>query len=198
MNSQRQTVPQYSELLKKDGNATTSEVISLRDGTQVSIRPVRPDDAPGLQALFNRLSPKSIYHRFLGFRIALPDQEAKRLAEVDYPGKIALVATNDKNGRENIIGVARYDVLCPAQPDVAEAAVVVADQYQGRGLCTHLLKRLKVYAQTHGIRAFRALVHNDNTRIMRLIQRSGLPVERMTIEQGVWDIQVNLEIESED
>jgi len=81
---------------------------------------------------------------------------------------------------------------------VAKAAVVVEDQYQGRGLCTHLPKRLKTYAQTHGIRAFRAMIHNDNTRIMRLIQRSGLPVERKTTEQGVWDIQVNLEIESED
>ena len=198
LNLQRQTDPQYSELLKKDGNATTSEVISLRDGTQVNIRPVKPDDAPGLQALFNRLSPQSIYHRFLGFRKALPDQEAKLLTEVDYQGKMALVATNDKNGRESIIGVARYDVLCPANPDVAEASVVVEDQHQGRGLCTHLLKRLKVYAQTHGIRAFRAMVHNDNTRIMRLIERSGLPVERMTIEQGVWDIQVNLEIDPED
>lgn len=198
LNIQRQTDPQYSELLKKDGNATTSEVISLRDGTQVNIRPVRPDDAPGLQALFNRLSPQSIYHRFLGFRIFLPYEEAKRLAEVDYQEKMALVATNDKNGRENIIGVARYDVLSSAEPSVAEASVVVEDQYQGRGLCTHLLKRLKVYAQTHGIRAFRALIHNDNTRIMRLIQRSGLPVERMTIEQGVWDIQVNLENLSED
>jgi hypothetical protein len=39
------------------------------------------------------------------------------------------------------------------------------------------------------------MIHNDNTRIMRLIQSSGLPVERMTIEQGVWDIQVNIEIE---
>jgi acetyltransferase len=198
LNLQRQTEPQYSELLKKDGNATTSEVISLRDGMQVIIRPVRPDDAPGLQALFNRLSPRSIYHRFLGFRKALPDQEAKRLAEVDYQAKMALVATYDKHGRENIIGVARYDALSSTEPSVAEASVVVEDHYQGRGLCTHLLKRLKVYAQTHDIRAFRALVHNDNTQIMRLIQYSGLPVERMTIEQGVWDIQVNLEIESED
>ena len=107
-------------------------------------------------------------------------------------------AKNDKNGRENIIGVAHYDVLSSAEPKVVEASVVVQGQYQGQRLYTHLLKRLMVYAQTHDFRAFRALVHNDNTQIMRLIQHSGLPVERMTIEQGVLDIQVNLENLSED
>ena len=89
-------------------------------------------------------------------------------------------------------------MLSSAEPKVVEASVVVQGQYQGQRLYTHLLKRLMVYAQTHDFRAFRALVHNDNTRIIRLIQRKGRLVERMTIEQGVWDIQVNLDMVSED
>ena len=182
---------------KKNANMKMCGTISLRDGTQVNIRPIKPDDAPRLMALFDRLSPQSIYHRFLGFRKAFPYEEVKRLAEVDYQKQMALVAINEQNGCENIIGVARYDMLGPAEPGVAEASVVVEDQYQARGMATHLLMQLMTYAHTHAIRAFRAMVHNDNTRIMRIIQRSGLPIERMTIEQGVWDIQVNFEIESE-
>lgn len=189
---------QHLVFAKKNANMKMYGTISLRDGTQVNFRPIKADDAPRLMALFDRLSPQSIYHRFLGFRKVLPYEEVKRLVEVDYQKQMALVATNEQNGCENIIGVARYDVLSPTEPGVAEASVVIEDEYQGLGLATHLLMQLMMYAHVNGIHAFRAMIHNDNIRIMRIIQRSGLPIERMTIEQGVWDIQVSLEIESED
>ena len=80
-------------------------------------------------------------------------------------------------------------MLSSAEPRVAE--VVVQDQHQGQRLCTHLLKRLMVYAQTHDTRAFRAMIHNDNSRFMRLKQRNGRLVESMTTEQDVWDIHAN-------
>jgi len=184
--------PRNQKFAKAAGNAKASEAVLLRDGTQVSIRPIRPDDASGLQALFNRLSQQSIFFRFLGFRKVLPDQEAKRLAEVDYQEKMALVATTKRNGRENIIAVARYDDLSPAEPETAEVAVVVEDQYQGHGLGFHLLKNLAAYARPHNIHAFAALVHSENTRILRIIKQSGLPVERKIFDQGVWEIRVNL------
>lgn len=189
----KQAYSRYLDFTKKDGNTIVAESVLLRDGTQVNIRPIRPDDAPRLQALFNRLSRQSIYYRFLGFRKVLPDQEAKRLAELDYQENMALVATKKQNGCEDIIGVARYAVGCPDWPDVADAAVVVEDQYQGRGLGTQLLKRLTSYAQAHGIRAFIATVHNDNNQIKRFIQQSGLPVERRAIERGISEIQVKLD-----
>ena len=189
---------QHLVFAKKNANMKMYGTISLRDGTQANIRPIKADDAPRLIALFDRLSPQTIYHRFLGFRKVLTYEEAKRLAEVDYQKQMALVTTNEQNGCENIIGVARYDVLSSSEPSVAEASVVIEDEYQGLGLATHLLMHLMTYAHLNGIRAFRAMIHNDNIRIMRIIQRSGLPIERMTIEQGVWDIQVSLEIESED
>ena len=61
-----------------------SEAIVLRDGSRLTIRPIRPDDAPRLQALHARLSPESIYFRFLGWRPALSEQEAERFANLDY------------------------------------------------------------------------------------------------------------------
>ncbi len=171
------------------------EAVTLRDETTVLVRPIRPADAPRLQALFARLSPESIFFRFLGSRKELPYVEARGLAEVDYHTRVALVATREQCGEEHVIAVARYDVLGPAEPDVAEAAIVVEDQYQGQGLGTLLLKRLVAYARTHGVRAFQAAVHHSNAQIIRFIQRSGLPFERMRIESGVWEFRVKLGLE---
>lgn len=185
--------PRNQKFTKAAGNAKASEAVLLRDGTQVSIRPIRPDDASGLQGLFNRLSQQSIFFRFLGIRKVLTDQEAKRLAEVDYQKQMALVAISDQDGGvENIIAVARYDDLGPAEPETVEVAVVVEDQYQDHGLGFHLLKKLAAYARPHNIHAFAALVHNENTRILRIIKQSELPVERKIFDHGVWEIRVNL------
>jgi len=167
------------------------EVITLRDGTMVTIRPIRPDDAPRLQVLFYRLSPESIALRFLGHPKELPDEQAQQLANVDYQTRMALVAIHEQDDEEHIIAVARY-AADSAQPDLAEAAIVVEDEYQKRGLGTLLLTRLVAYARTHGIRAFMATVHHDNVQIMRFIRRSGLPSESK-LEAGVWEIMVKLE-----
>ncbi len=172
------------------------EAIALRDGTTVTIRPIRPDDAPRLQALFYRLSPESIALRFLGQLKELPYEQARQLANVDYRERMALVATRQQDGEERIIAVARYAVDPTARPDVAEAAIVVEDVYQKRGLGTLLLIRLVAYARTHGIRAFTATVHQDNIQIMRFVRHSGLPAESK-LEAGVWDILVKLDPEAE-
>jgi RimJ/RimL family protein N-acetyltransferase len=165
----------------------------LRDGTRVSIRPIRPEDAPRLQALFTRLSPTSIYLRFLGYRKMPSDEEARSLAEVDYHNRMAFVAFVESELEERIIGVARYAAVENAVPRAAEAAVVVEDEYQGRGLGTILLKRLVDYAREDGVHSLWATVHRNNAQILRFVKRSGLPVERRALTEGTWDIRVHLE-----
>jgi GNAT superfamily N-acetyltransferase len=184
--------------LEKEVQATPKkpEAVTLRDGTTVTIRPIRQDDARRLQELFARLSPESIAFRFLGHPKELSDKQAEQLANVDYHTRMALVATREQCGEEHIIAVARYAVDPAVAPDLAEAAVAVEDEYQSRGLGTLLLKRLAAYAQTHGIHAFMATVRHDNVRIMRFIQHSGLPTESR-LEAGTWEILVKLEPEAD-
>ncbi len=188
--------PLNMTLLEKEVPETPgkSEAVTLRDGTAVTIRPIRPDDARGLQALFDRLSPESISLRFLGQLKELPYEQARQLANVDYHKRMALLATREHDGEQHIIAVARYAVDPTAGPDVAEAAIVVEDEYQKRGLGTLLLTRLVAYAQAHGIHAFMATVHQDNIQIMRFVRHSGLP-SKSTLEAGVWEILVKLEPE---
>ena len=171
-----------------------SEVVTLRDGTTVTIRPVRPDDAPCLRALFARLSPESICSRFLANCRELPYQQADGLINVDCQRQMALVATREQSVEEHIIAVARYWVIPVNEPGLAEPAIVVEDRYQNRGLGTLLLKRLVEYARAHGIRTFLASVHHSNARIRRIIRRSGLPIE-CKMESGTCEIRVNLETE---
>lgn len=163
------------------------QAVKLLDGALVTVRSIRPDDAPRLQALFNRLSQDSIFLRFLQHRKELPYEQAVHLSTVDYDTRMALVATREQ---QEIVAVARYAVTDPDCPDRAEAAIVVEDQYQGRGLGMVLLKWLLVYAQTHDIWVFQAIVAPNNTQILRFIERSGLPYEKK-LEQGAWEITIN-------
>ena len=171
-----------------------SEIATLRNGTNVTIRAIRPDDAMGLQALHKRLSPESVYLRFLEYRKLLTDTDAKMLAQVNYDTSMAFVAALKGDELDELIGVARY-VLCGSEKDeLAEAAVVVEDAYQGRGLGSQLLDRLVDHARRHGVRAFAMSVHHTNARIMRFIERSRLPVRHKVLVGGIWEIQVDLNV----
>ena len=165
----------------------------LRDGTQVTIRPIRAEDAPRLQSLFGRLSRESVYYRFLELRKELTSQEARRLAELDHDEQMALVVSCEE-GEEELIGVARYAVVPGSQPREAEAAIVVEDRYQNRGLGALLLERLKAYAVTHGIDAFVATIRSDNRRVLQLVERSGLPA-KFNLEAGTLTLRVGLQPE---
>jgi GNAT superfamily N-acetyltransferase len=162
---------------------------TLRDGTPALIRAMRLSDAPLLQAGFHYLSPLSVYFRFLTAHHELSEAEARQLATVDGRTRMALVAEwhrPTETGDETwIIGVARYGITDPANPTEAEAAVIVGDPFQGRGLGLRLLEHLREYAATHGVRAWVAEVNVSNNRMLRFIQRSQLPFTQH-YANGVW------------
>ncbi len=133
-----------------------------------------------------------MYLRFLESFRELPEAQARALASVDYRNRMALVAEIEENGERHLIGVARYAMVGPLHPGMAEAAVVVVDEFQGKGLGTLMLDRLVYYARRHGVSAFLATVHQSNNRIMRFIKRSGFPFERKYLEPGVWEVRIPL------
>ncbi|HJS28256.1 MAG TPA: GNAT family N-acetyltransferase [Anaerolineales bacterium] len=167
------------------------ETVVLAGGEIVHIRPIRPDDAARLQASHVRMSPETIYDRFMSYKKELPDDEARYLSAVDYDRHMALVASIDQYGEENLVGVARYHVLDTA-PDSAEFAIVIGDPYQHMGLGTHLFRRLIEYAQAHGIRTLIGITHRQNIRLLRFVQRSGLPIER-TLQGDLYEVRLTLE-----
>src|SRR5438874_8312844 len=113
--------------------------LELRDGARVVVRPVRPDDKEAIAAAFGRLSDESRYRRFLAPIPALTASELRYLTEVDHHDHEALIAYEADSG--DGIGAARF-VRAAADPSVAEAAVVVDDRWQERGLGTALCRLL--------------------------------------------------------
>ena len=114
--------------------------IVTRLGTVLQVRPIRPDDAALLVNFHRHLSLRSVYRRFLYVHRSLSAAEVERFTRVDYVNRLALVA-EDNSG---LVAVARYD-RTPGTTE-AEAAFVVADQYQHHGVGTLLLEQLAAAA----------------------------------------------------
>lgn len=169
------------------------ENVTLRDGTALTIRPIRPDDAPRLQHGFTHLSPSTIYLRFLQVASQLSDEQAQRFSNLDYQNHMALVAAIQEDGEEHLVGVARYVMAGLKDPEAAEVAVVVRDDFQRRGLGTKLLERLIAYARQHGVITFIATVNQSNAPVMHFIWKGGLHYEREMVEPGVFQIRIWLE-----
>ena len=167
------------------------EPLPLTGGTRATVRAIRPDDAPRIQAFVSRLSPQSSYYRFLSTITALSDAEATRLATVDYVDRMALVATLLGDEGEYIIAVSRY-ARSATQPDRAEFAVVVADEYQKQGIARALIKHIGTYAKQHGIRVFTGTINGGNLRMRQFVKNCGLPNRIAAGDHGEIEVEVLL------
>ena len=142
----------------------------LRDGSEVLIRPVRGSDAPLLADGFARLSARSRQMRFLTTKHTLSAAELRFFTEVDHYDHEAIGALSPADGRG--VGIARY-IRDPGDPKIADIAVTIADDWQGRGLGTELLARLSGRARQAGICRFTATVAYGNAAMARLLRNMG-------------------------
>lgn len=175
-------------------DVTGYTTVELRNGVAVKLRAIRRDDAPLLQAFFTQLSPQSAFFRFLTSWKELAREKAEYLACVDYHRRMALVATIEMAGQDQVIALASYAQLPPPEARMAEAAVVVQDRYQRLGLGTVLLQHLATLARTNNIRTFVGTVHAENTRMLQWLQNSGLVFVCEKTAEGASDIQVEVEL----
>jgi len=160
-------------------------VIELGEGRRISIRPLGPEDRDGLAQGFERLGPQSRYMRFFAPVARLSDTQLEYLTNIDHHDHEALVAV-DAATREGV-GVARF---VRVGDGVAEAAVVVADDWQRRGVGARLLDELADRARAEGISTFQALVLADNAGALALLRNLG-DVE-MTDHGGEVEVRIAL------
>src|SRR5262245_7741320 len=142
-----------------------SKDVILRDGTSLRLRPITPQDDERLVKFHSRLSPQSIYTRFMRIMPKLTPNDVRRFTQIDYDGEMAIVGVvpDDAEGGERMIAVGRY-VRLPKHTH-AEVAFTVADAYQGKGIATVLLQEIVPFARMAHIDVLEAEVLAENRRM---------------------------------
>lgn len=142
----------------------------LRDGAEVVLQPLRPDDREAFLTAFKQLSPRSRQMRFLHSLGQMPPALLDRLMAVDGQDHVAWTARNRADGQG--LGVARFIRAGPGASE-AEMAVTIADEAQGHGLGSVLLGIIMRSAAAHDVNAFTGLVLADNVKMRHLIADLG-------------------------
>jgi GNAT superfamily N-acetyltransferase len=150
--------------------ANYSAIEMLRDGREVEIRALRPDDQADLLAAVARTSAQSIYRRFFSAKREFSQQEVAFFTDVDFVDHVALVAVVNDGGRPAIAGGGRYIVV---QPEKAEVAFAVVDAYHGQGIGSTLMRHLAAIARKAELRELIAEVLPENAAMLKVFERSG-------------------------
>ncbi|MDO8458102.1 MAG: bifunctional acetate--CoA ligase family protein/GNAT family N-acetyltransferase [Burkholderiaceae bacterium] len=174
----------YSHLAILPYPARYSQVWPMAGGGEYSVRPIRPDDAQMLQDLMQHLSPESRYFRFVSSITELPPTMLARFTLIDYDREMALVAvfkerTAGTDGEftetERIVGVSRY-ITNPDQSS-CEFALVVADDFSGKGLGSRLMLSIMDVARERGLTEMDGLVLANNPGMLKLMRSLGFSVK---------------------
>jgi acetyltransferase len=163
-----------------------TEEVPLPDGGSYLIRPIRPEDAQALQTLMVGLSEESRYFRFISYARELSPRQLVRYTQIDYDREMALVA----QAGERIVGVARYML----NPDIksCEFALLVADDWHGRGLGARLMNALCETARDQGLERIEGFVLGENQRMLQLMGRLGFSYRRDPEDAGLRIVEKRL------
>jgi len=167
---------------------------TAKDGTELMIRPIRPEDEPLLVKFHETLSERSVYQRYLHLMKLSQRVEHERLTRIcfiDYDREMALVAIHKDpaTGEQQVIGVARLKKAHGV--DQAEFAAIITDEYQGRGLGSELLRRMIEVAKDEKVGRIVGDVLPDNVMMLRICEKMGFQSKR-SIEEPVVKVELDL------
>jgi len=155
----------------------------LNDGTDIVIRPIRPEDAEIEQAFIRGLSAESKYFRFMNSIHELSLEMLVRFTQIDYHNEMALVAINPGVNGEEEIGVARY--LTNPDKKTCEFAIVVSDKWQGKGIARLLMQKLIEIARNRGLEVMEGQVLANNYRMLELMMSLNFQVGNDPSDPGI-------------
>ena len=154
--------------------------VVLLDGRTAHLRPIRPDDGDRLLRFYAGVSDDSKYMRFFAPRPTLTPREVEHLTSVDFVHRVAFIALLG----EEMVGVARYEVVRSTPVRTAEVAFLVQDAHQGRGVGSVLLEHLAAAARERGVERFVADVLPANRRMVGVFRDAGYALNR-SYDDGV-------------
>ncbi|MCP2041737.1 acetyltransferase [Neisseria sp. HSC-16F19] len=151
--------------------------MTLKDGTEVYIRPLRPEDADMVQAFVRNLSDESRYNRFMSSIKQLSQSVLVRFTQLDYDREMALVMIKEHpGGADEMLGISRYTT----DPDneVCEFAISISDDWQGRGIGYIMMNALFDVARQQGLKTMRGEILTANTGMQKLTRKLGFSIRK--------------------
>ncbi|HET6309072.1 MAG TPA: GNAT family N-acetyltransferase [Rhodopila sp.] len=155
---------------------------------RLAIRPIRPEDAEAHTAFFARLSPQDIRFRFFSAMRELSPEQTARLTQIDYDREMAFIAVNEAT--HATVGVAR--LACDPDHPTGEFAVIVQPDMKGRGLASHLMRRLIAWARASGLRDVTGQILADNQPMLAFVRHLGFTIHRMQEDPEVMEAKLTL------
>ena len=169
--------------------AQYEEWSTLENSFTFFLRPIKATDGPLLLDLFQKLSPETIYFRFLTHLDRLQPELLKHLVEIDYKTHFTLVAVIEEGGREFIVGTCRY--IARGTSDHAELTIVLRDDWQRKGLGRIMATKVTNIARSKGISSIEIHFDYRNEGMKQLFTSLGYPV---MYESSLIDIADRMEI----
>jgi RimJ/RimL family protein N-acetyltransferase len=160
-----------------------------KDGREIVIRTMRPDDKERIVNAFVNLQPHTIRMRFFYAKKSLKEDELRWLEEIGHGSHVGLAATVPRGREELIIGEGSY----AACGRMAEIGFTVVEAWQGRGIASRLLQHLASIARDRGIDRFEAYVLKGNEPMLAVFRHSGFA---MTTREDLETLHVTLLLDS--
>jgi acetyltransferase len=182
------TTSRYSHLIISPYPEQYQKKVTLKNGKQVLLRPIRPEDEPLEIEMFNQLSKESVYFRFFGSMPTMSHEIITRFTQIDYDREMAIVGILEEAGEEKMVGVVR--LVGDAWNDTAEYAIVVADPWHGQGLGTMMTDYIIEIARDWGIKRIVANVLNNNKGMLRIFRNRGFRISREDYETSFAELKL--------
>jgi acetyltransferase len=149
----------------------------LKNGQEVLLRPIKPEDEPMWLEMFQSFSEEAIRYRFFQLIKDTPHEVRVRYCNIDYDREIAIVAELSEENRKRILGVGRLSI----EPDgkTGELAFIIGDQWQGQGLGTKVVDHVLEIAKEMGVETVYAIMLPDNRRALNLTKKMGFKLESL-------------------
>ncbi len=160
----------------------------LAQGERLIVRPIRPEDAEQHGAFFRRLSPEDIRFRFFTAMRELSAEQTVRLTQIDYDREMAFLAVREATGET--VGVAR--LVCELGGQDGEFAVIVQPDQKGKGVATHLMRRLIDWARGRGLAAITGYILSENAPMLAFARHLGFKLKRRPEEPDVMEARLEL------
>jgi acetyltransferase len=148
---------------------------TLKNGREVLLRPIKPEDEPLWLEMFQSFSDESIRYRFFQILKDTPHEVRVRYCNIDYDREIAIVAELTGEERKKILGVGRLSIELDGKS--GELAFIIGDQWQGLGLGTKMVDYVLEIAKEMGVETVYAIMLPDNYRALNLTKKMGFKLE---------------------